>query len=45
MVGQLPSNIYVGLLCFNRNVMVYDFEDRYGKFVCLSGNEGKDRVM
>lgn len=30
----------MGLICFNRNVFVYDFEDEFAKFTCLSGSEG-----
>ena len=40
VVSQLPQNIYVGLLCFNRNVFLFDFEEDYVKFACLSGKEG-----
>lgn len=39
VVSQLPQNIHVGLLCFNRNIFLYDFEDNFTKFTCLSGNE------
>lgn len=27
VIEKLPHNLYVGLLCFNRNVFIYDFED------------------
>jgi hypothetical protein len=36
-IEKLPKNIFVGLLCFNRNVFLYDFEDEYSKFTCLNG--------
>jgi Sec23/Sec24 trunk domain len=36
-IDKLPKNIFVGLLSFNRNVFLYDFEDEYSKFACLSG--------
>ena len=39
-VEKLPQNIYVGLLAFNRNVFIYDFEEEYAKFACLNGQEG-----
>jgi hypothetical protein len=39
-VETLPQNIYVGLLAFNRNVFLFDFEEEYAKFACLSGLEG-----
>jgi hypothetical protein len=39
-VEKLPQNIFVGLLAFNRNVFLYDFEEEYAKFACLNGQEG-----
>lgn len=39
-VEKLPQNIFVGLLAFNRNVFLFDFEEEYAKFTCLSGQEG-----
>jgi hypothetical protein len=39
-VEKLPQNIYVGLLSFNRNVFIYDFENEYARFTCLNGLEG-----
>jgi hypothetical protein len=44
-IEKLPSNIYVGLLAFNRNVFIFDFEEEYAKFACLSGLEGNQSLM
>ena len=40
VVEKLPKNLYVGLIGFNRNVFIYDFEDEFTKFSCLNGAEG-----
>jgi hypothetical protein len=40
VIEGLPQSLYVGLLAFNRNVFIYDFEDQSTKFTCLSGIEG-----
>lgn len=37
-IEKLPQNIYVGLMAFNRNVFLYDFEDPFVKFSCLGGH-------
>jgi len=44
-VEKLPQNIFVGLMAFNRNVFLFDFEEEHAKFTCLSGNEGKASIM
>jgi hypothetical protein len=40
VIEKLPKNVYVGLIGFNRNVFIYDFEDEFTKFICLNGSEG-----
>jgi len=39
-IEKLPENIFVGLMAFNRNVFLCDFEDPFLKFGCLGGHEG-----
>ena len=38
VISKLPQNIYIGLMCFNKNLFMYDFEDAFTKFSCLSGS-------
>lgn len=44
-IAKLPHNIYVGLIGFNRNIFICDFEDSHSKFVALSGSEGKHHII
>ena len=44
-IDNLPQNIYVGLLAFNRNVLLCDFEDEFPRFTCLRGSEGNALCM
>jgi hypothetical protein len=44
-VEKLPQNIYVGLLAFNRNVFIYDFEENYAKFASLNGQDGNSLLI
>jgi len=40
VIEKLPHNIHGGLLAFNRNVFVFDFEGEFTKFLSLNGSEG-----
>ncbi len=40
-VKKLPQNIFVGLVAFNRNVMLCDFSGKEEPtFICINGNHG-----
>ncbi len=38
-INQLPTEIFVGLMIFNQNVMLASFEGDQVEYVCFNGSE------
>lgn len=37
-IEKLPEDIFVGLITFNKNVMIANFESENLEYICLNGS-------